>query len=548
MIVTGSIAQEFVRGRYADLVFTNGAVWTINPKQPKAQAVAIAGSRILSVGAAAAVQGLIGPATQVIDLKGKALWPGFNDCHLHFMAGGYHLTSVDLRDAHNEEDFAQRIRARAAKQSKGQWILGGDWDHESWPGAQLPSKELIDKYTPETPVFVNRLDGHMRLANSYALRLAQVTKDTPDPLGGLIVRHPRTGEPTGILKDAAIDLVSKIVPTPNEATQMEAARAALAEARRLGVTSIHDMASPEDLVIYQKLHTHRELTCRINAIMPLPEWKRLAAVGIQAGFGGDMIRIGTLKGYADGSLGSTTALFFEPYDDNPKTSGLPNAMMIPEENMRRLIAESDKAGLQVAIHAIGDRANHIILDHFMQVYQANGPRERRFRIEHAQHLHPDDVGAFGRLGVIASMQPYHAVDDGRWAEKRIGHERCRTAYAFRTLLNKKVKLAFGSDWTVAPLNPLLGLYAAVTRRTLDGKNPAGWIPEEKISLAEALEAYTLTPAYASFEEADKGSIEVGKLADLVVLSHDPFALMPDKIPEIRIMYTIFNGKIIYEKK
>jgi predicted amidohydrolase YtcJ len=345
-----------------------------------------------------------------------------------------------------------------------------------------------------------------------------------------------------------MSLVFKIIPPPSPSDRLRAATAALAEARRLGVTSVQDMGSPEDFATYQTLLKSGNLTCRIYALMPLPDWKRLADLGIKAAFGGDFLKIGGVKGFADGSLGSTTALFFEPYTDSPGTSGLPNAMMLPEGNMKALISGADKAGLQVVVHAIGDKANRIILDIFRQVIEDNGQRGQRFRIEHAQHIHPDDFRKFAELEVIASMQPYHAIDDGRWAEKRIGHERCKTTYAFRTLLDHKVKIAFGSDWSVAPLSPILGIYAAVTRRTLDGKNSGGWFPEQKISVAEALQAYTLTSAYASFDENIKGSIAPGKLADLAVLSHDLFSIAPEEIKNAYVLYTIVGGKIVYERK
>lgn len=530
------------------MVLMHGAVWTANPRQPKANAVAVADGRILAVGTSAEMRELIGPGTKIIDLKEKSLLPGFIDSHIHFTQGGFHLLSVDLRNAGSETEFAQRIKAKAATLPKGQWLLGGDWDHESWPGAQLPTRASIDSYTQETPVFVSRLDGHMGLANSRALRLAGIKKGTPDPPGGLIVRDSKTGEPTGILKDAAMDLMHHVIPDPTEAQRMEAAQAALAEARRLGVTSVHDMSAAQDLAVYQKLLKTGELTCRINAFVPLPEWRKLAVLGIQAGFGGEMIKIGGLKGFADGSLGSTTALFFEPYTDSPQTSGLPNAMMIPEENMKRMIAGADKAGLQVVVHAIGDKANHIILNQFKQVTEEEGSKDRRFRIEHAQHIHPKDIERFASLHVIASMQPYHVIDDGRWAEKRIGPVRCQTTYAFRKLLDSGAKLAFGSDWPVAPMSPILGIYAAVTRRTLDGKNPGGWIPQEKITTGEALQAYTATAAYAGFEEGIKGSLEPGKVADMVVLSGDLFGVPLEKIQDLAVVYTFVNGRLVYEKK
>jgi hypothetical protein len=406
---------------------------------------------------------------------------------------------------------------------------------------------LIDGATPGNPVFINRLDGHMCLANTLALKAAGITKETPDPPGGTIVRDAQ-GEPTGILKDAAMDPVYAIIPDMSEEEITEALRAAMKYASENGVTSVQDMSgAPPYLEVYQKLLAANELTLRISAHQPLATWGRLASVGIRAAFGGNRLRIGGLKGFADGSLGSTTALFFEPYTDAPGTSGLASNEMIPESTMFSNILGADSAGLQVAIHAIGDRANHIILGMFAEAAKKNGDRDRRFRIEHAQHLRPDDIRQFASQHVIASMQPYHAIDDGRWADGRIGPERVKGTYAFRSLLDAGVMLAFGSDWSVAPMDPIMGIYAAATRRTLDGKHPGGWIPEQKISVPEAIRAYTMGSAYASFDERSKGSIEPGKVADIAVLSMDILSVDPTEIATARVVMTVFDGRIIYER-
>ncbi|HVH61931.1 MAG TPA: amidohydrolase, partial [Candidatus Sulfotelmatobacter sp.] len=394
---------------------------------------------------------------------------------------------------------------------------------------------------PDTPVFVSRYDGHMAMANALALRLAGITRDTKDPPGGTIVR-----DHDGNLKDAAMNLIYRVIPAPSEEQLLRMIHAAMDEARRVGVTSIHDISSTEDVRAYQTLAARGELTLRIYSITPLPQWQAPATAGIRAGFGNDWIHLGALKGFADGSLGSTTALFEKPYDDAPETSGLPNEMMLPEGHMLKMALGADKAGLQLAVHAIGDQANRIMLDIYAEVAKQNGTREdRRWRIEHAQHLRPEDFARFGQLAVIASVQPYHAIDDGRWAEKRIGHERAKTTYAFRTFLEHGVRLAFGSDWTVAPLDPMLGLYAAVTRATLDGKNPGGWFPEQKLTLEEAIEAYTMGSAFAEFREKEKGSLTPGKLADVVVLDSDLFAMAQEKIKDAAVRYTIVGGKVVY---
>jgi predicted amidohydrolase YtcJ len=396
-------------------------------------------------------------------------------------------------------------------------------------------------------VLVSRYDGHMALANSLALRLAGVTRNTPTPPGGTIVRDAQ-GEPTGLLKDAAMSLVERVIPAPTEEQRLSAVRAGLAEARRFGVTGIHDISSTEDVRAYQKLAAAGELTLRIYCLTPIQQWQAPATTGILAGFGNPWIHLGALKGFADGSLGSTTALFFEPYNDAPQTYGLLNAMMFPEGNLLKMALGADRAGLQLAIHAIGDKANSIILDVFAELEKQDGPRDRRLRIEHAQHIRPADFARFRKLGVIASVQPYHAIDDGRWAEKRIGHERAQTTYAFRTFLDKGVRLALGSDWTVAPLNPMLTLYAAVTRATLDGKNPGGWFPEQRLTLAEAIEAHTMGSAYAEFREKEKGSLTPGKLADVVLLDRDLFAVPAQKIRDGKVRATIVGGKIVYQAK
>jgi predicted amidohydrolase YtcJ len=531
----------------ASLVLLNGKIWTVNDRQPRAEAVACVGSRIVAVGSNDEIRKWIGAGTAVIDLGGKLVLPGFNDAHVHFFSGGENLAGVQLRDAKSEDEFRQRIAEFAAKQPAGRWITGGDWDHENWSPARLPARQSIDAVTAGHPVFINRLDGHMALANSQALQLAGITRDTPDPPGGTIVRDA-AGEPTGVLKDAAMGRVYRAIPEPSEDQIAEAVRAAMRYAAENGVTSVQDMsAAPGILRVYQALLARGELTVRISGHQPLATWEHLAAVGLRADFGGEKLHIGALKGFADGSLGSTTALFFEPYLDAPNTSGLANSEMIPESKMQKHILDADRAGLQVAVHAIGDKANHMVLDMYEEAERQNGARDRRFRIEHAQHLRMEDIPRFGKLHVIASMQPYHCIDDGRWAEKRIGPERAKTTYAFRSLLDSGAVLAFGSDWDVAPMVPLMGIYAAATRRTLDGKHPDGWVPEQKITVAEAIRAYTMGSAYASFDENIKGSIEPGKLADMVIVSDDILSVPAVEIEKSRVETTVFDGKVIYHR-
>lgn len=534
------------------LIIFNANIHTMDPAKSTAEALAIYGQRIVAVGMTKEIKAMAGPGTRSIDAQGQLILPGFNDSHVHFLSGGFQLSSVDLRNADTPEEFAERIRRFAEKLPSGRWITGGDWDHERWASASgnapLPTKELIDRFTPNTPVFVSRLDGHMALANSVALKLAGVSKESTDPAGGLIVRDPNTGEPTGVLKDAAMSYVWKVIPDSSFEEKLAAARAATAQAARLGVTSVQDVTAGNDVGVYQTLLDRGELKTRIYAVAPLPTWDRLAKAGVRANFGSHMLRIGGLKGFSDGSLGSTTAFFYEPYQDAPSNKGLAGDEMFPEGSMLTRVREADRVGLQVMIHAIGDRANDLILSIFEQVTRENGEHDRRFRIEHAQHLRREDIARFGRAKVIASMQPYHAIDDGRWAEKRIGKERAKTTYAFRSLLDAGATLAFGTDWTVAPLDPMLSVYAAVTRRTLDGKNPDGWVPEQKISVEEAVLAYTMGSAYAEFQDRVKGSITPGKLADLVMLSSDIFKIDPKEIEKVKVVMTIVDGRIVHELK
>ncbi|MEW6509892.1 MAG: amidohydrolase [Bacteroidota bacterium] len=527
----------------SETVFINGTVWTVDHSRPTAEAVAVSGDRILAVGSNEEILKLAGPTTSIIDLQGKLMLPGFIDNHTHFSSGGFQLQNVDLRYTKGEAEFAAKIGERA-KKSPGRWITGGDWDHDNWPGGKLPTKELIDRFTAETPVFVNRYDGHMALANSLALKRAGVTKDTQDPPGGTIVRDPRTGEPTGILKDEAMAMVYRVIPDASNEELKEAIKLALAEARRFGVTSIQDVSSSADVRTYQALKRMGDLTARMYCRLPISQWKQLAGTGIQAPFGDEWVRVGSLKAFADGSLGSSTALFFEPFTSDPTTHGLPSDILL-DGRLREWALAADKARLQLSIHAIGDSANSRVLDIFEEAVKVNPGWDRRFRIEHAQHIHPKDFKRLARLGVIASVQPYHAIDDGRWAEKRIGRERCKTSYPFRTFLDNNVRLCFGSDWTVAPLNPLLGIYAAVTRRTIDGANPGGWFPEQRISVQEAIKAYTINNAYAAFEEGEKGSISVGKLADLVVLTENILSIGPVIIEKTGVAMTILGGKVVY---
>ncbi|MEJ2583645.1 MAG: amidohydrolase [Robiginitalea sp.] len=527
-----------------DLLLTNARIWTGNPEQPWAEAMLISEGKILETGTAVTLDPWKEKAGEVVDASGAFVVPGFIDSHVHFLTGGLALASVQLRDARTPAEFIQRIGA-FARENPGNWIRGGDWDHEQW-GGELPTRHWIDSLTPETPVFVRRLDGHMGLANSKALELAGIDSATPDVDGGEIVREP-DGTPTGVLKDNAMGLVDRAMPEPGETAYFKALEAAMDYVASQGVTSVHHVGGTDPvgyLELFQKAREQGKLRTRIYALTPLSRWKWLDRKLKEGLRSDEWVRFGGLKGFSDGSLGSHTAAFKEPYSDQPGEYGL---FITPKDSLENWILGADGAGLQVAVHAIGDDAISFVLDSFKKAIAQNGPRDRRFRIEHAQHIAQEDLHRFAELGVIPSMQPYHAIDDGRWAERVIGN-RIQNTYAFRSLLDAGARLAFGSDWFVAPPDPLYGIYAAVTRRTLDGAYPDGWVPEQKITVEEALKAYTTGSAYASFEADIKGSLQPGKLADFVMLSENLFEISPEHIKDVKILQTWVGGKQVYSGK
>ena len=544
-----SIFQSFnfeILAQQMKKAYINGKIYTVNEKQPYAEMVMTEGNKITYVGKTNL--NIIDAQTSVYDLEGKLMLPGFNDSHLHFTSGGQYLLGINLRPALSKEEFVEMIQSYILKRSLPveTWITGGRWDHELWPDKSLPTKELINAFTENTPVFVSRIDGHVGLANSKALELAGITKNTPDPDGGLIEKD-ETGEPTGILKDNAMDLVFKVIPPPSLEENIEATLRALEEAKKFGITSVQDMTQPEELEAYKQVLENGELTCRIYSIWPIDKYEDIVRGGVTVHTDEGLIKRGGLKAYADGSLGASTAWFFEPYYGDPTNYGLA-IDIVTNGNLEKWAIDADRNRLQICTHAIGDKANAFMLDLYEKIKSNNSPWERRFRIEHAQHLRQEDIKRFSDIGVIASVQPYHCIDDGVWAEKRIGPERIKTTHPYRSLLKSGAVVAFGTDWPVAPLNPLYGIYAAVTRQTVDGKNPDGWIPEEIISVEDAIKCYTLNAAYASFEEKIKGSIEVGKLADFVVLSDDILSIDPDEIKDVKVTMTIFNGEIVYNSE
>ncbi len=528
------------------LAIVNARVWTGDSAQPWAEAVAVAGDRLVAVGRSDAVRALAGTA-RVIDAAGGMVTPGFIDSHVHFLGGGFGLAAVQLRDAATKVEFIRRIAAFAKTQPKGTWILRGDWDHTLW-GGELPTRAWIDSVTPGHPVLVNRLDGHMALANSAALRAAGVTGAVADVPGGAVVRDAQ-GRPTGVLKDNATALVEHAIPLPAEAQWQRAIDTAMAHVAARGVTAVHHVGAAgtgnawDELAALRRAHEAGRLRIRFRVAVPLGDWRRLRDTIRARGTGDDWLRIGMLKGFVDGSLGSHTAAMLAGFTDAPADSGF---YVTPPESLQAWVQGADAAGLQVAVHAIGDRAIRTQLDIFERVARENPARDRRFRIEHAQHIAPPEFPRFAQLGVIASMQPYHAADDGRWADRIIGAERAKGTYAFRSLRDAGARLAFGSDWFVAPPTPLEGIKAAVTRQTLDGAHPDGWVPAEKITVEDALRAYTAGAAYAGFQERELGTLAVGRLADLVLLDRDLTAIAPATIDQAVVRLTVVGGRVVYD--
>ena len=524
----------------ADTLYVNGVIWTGSDSIGDASVMAVTDGMISYVGAENTSS--IIPA-ETIDLQGRYVMPGFIDNHVHFLEGGAALASVDLRDADSPDVFAQRIVDYSTTLPAGRWILNGNWDHELW-GGELPHRQWIDEETSDTPVFVIRLDGHMGLANSAALQTAGITPETVAPPGGEIVRD-EFGAPTGILKGNALNLVFSVIPKPSDQEILEVFELAQSHALSLGLVQIHAVTANETettmLEAFRLAKDRGVLKIRAFVSTPIEHWKDTRDVVLKDGNGDGLLSWGGVKGFVDGSLGATTAWFHEPYLDAPDSTGGP---LTDPVTLQGMLSGADAAGLRVAVHAIGDRA---IDDLIVRLRDIAGDRiiDRRYRIEHFQHPSRTAIQSAAEYGIVASMQPYHAIDDGRWAEERIGSERIETTYAFRTILDAGVRLTFGSDWPVAPLSPLDGVYAAVTRRTTDGRNPDGWRPSQRISVEEALTAYTAANSFANFEEAVAGTLEIGKRADFVVLTEDPRLVDPTTIPRIDVLATVIGGEEVY---
>lgn len=546
------------------MVIVNARVWTgTNAVRGTHRAagdetgIAVRGDRIVAVGADPWIRTHIDSRTTVIDAGGRRVIPGITDSHTHIISGGFQLTRLNLRDVRDRNEFVEAVAAEAKSKRPGEWVLGGRWSVESWDHPETPSKSWLDPVTGDVPVFLSRMDGHQALVNSAALRLAGIDAAGPaDPKGGEIERDPKTGEPTGILKESAMRFVSRVIqePAPVEryetgglgSGRYEALRRAMGHANSLGVTSVHDMCDLADLEAFRRAEREGTLTVRITAYLSVSDWPAYVDKLEAYGLNNDWVRLAGFKGYMDGSLGSRTAYMREPYSDaTPDTlhpRGYLNAMADPIESFQQLVARADAEGVQIAVHAIGDEGNHQLLNAYAYALNRNGRRDARHRDEHTQHLLVSDIPRFAELGVVASMQPLHKADDGRYAEKAVGGERLKGSYAFRQLVDAGALLIFGSDWPVVTLNPFAGIDSAVNARTLDGKV---WLPSHSLALEEALYAYTVAPPQAIHREDRLGTIEPGKYADLVILNDDPFSIPKQQLASVKVFKTIVGGKVVY---
>jgi predicted amidohydrolase YtcJ len=528
----------------ATLVLYNGDVHTMDADTPCAQAIAITGNRVLAVGDDAEVRALLAPNGEAVDLQGRTVTPGFTDSHLHFLSYGLSLKEIDLAEVPTLEEALARVAARAAETPAGQWLTGRGWDQSLWPGGAFPTRADLDSIAPEHPVWLRRKCGHAGWANSRALELAGITAEMPDPPGGAIDHDPATGQPTGILKETAMDLIFRLFDDPTVEEAMDAIKVGMANAHKLGLVGVHTMEGASALRGFQQLRANGELKLRVLMQIPAENLDAAIQVGLRSSLGDEWLRIGGVKLFADGALGAHTAYMLAPYDDDPGNYGI---AVVTAEHLKKVIGKASRAGLATYTHAIGDRANREVLDAIEATREAGAGLDLRHRIEHAQILHPDDIPRLAKLGVIASMQPIHATQDMLVADKLWG-ARCAGAYAWRSLLDSGAVLAFGSDSPVEDLNVMKGIYAAVARRRPDGyPGPDGWRPEQRITVTEAVYAYTAGVAYASGEETIKGTLSPGKLADLVVLSQDIFTIDHEAILETEVLATMIDGKFVYKQ-
>ena len=588
------LAMSSAYGQQADFVARNGNIWTVDEDNPRAEALASLNGRLIYVGSGEGISAHIGPDTEVIDLDGAFVTPGFYDNHVHFDSTGQLLYGLNLLDVSDEATFVERIRDVHERFAPGTWITGGDWSaYETWAendvaeaGRQvnpddmygnffLPNKAMIDGFTADRPVLVRRFDLKVYMANTAALELAGIRRGTPDP-EGIAVERDEDGEPTGALfnpvsgavestvlvRDNVMALFRDLIPPPSREQLTAETRAAWARMASVGVTSYCDITSdPVYVDIYREMRDKGEMTARARYRPPLDRWKSMADLGIKVGFGDDWIRFGATKAWIDGLMGNSSARFYEPYTHNPSSRGIWRDIMFPFERsptnpedmqsrLERLALEADANGIQLTVHAIGDEANGYLMDMLERIIAKNGEKDRRFRLVHAQVMTDRDIRRGGEMNIVAEVQPFHTSDDMRWMEERIGRDRSRGAYAFRRLWDSGAVVSFGSDspGTNASryyLNPMLGLYAAVTRKTLSGQPEGGWFPQEKLTIEEAIQAYTLNTAYAGFEEHMKGTLTVGKLADFVVLSDNLLTINPDDIKDVTVETTVVGGNVVY---
>lgn len=595
LLIAAWLPASAVLAQTADLVFRNGVIWTVDDDQPRAEAVATRGDKIVYVGSSAGAAAFIGDNTRVIDLDGKLVTPGYNDNHVHFASTGQLLYGLNLLDVSDEQTFVARVRDVHDRYAEGSWIVGGDWSaYEAWAAGDvaeagrevnpddlygnffLPNKRMVDGITGDRPLLVRRFDRKVYMANSAALEAAGITANTPDP-AGIAVERARNGEPTGALfnpvsgavestvlvRDNIRALFSDIIPEPTREQRTQETLRAWRQMMEVGITSYSDVTSPAVQVdIYRELREQGLMTARVRYRPTLDKWTSMAELGIRVGFGDEWIRYGAVKAWIDGIMGNSSARFYEPYTHNPASRGIWRDIMFPFERspdspeemqsrLERLAIDADAADIQLTVHAIGDEANGYLMDMLERIIAKNGVRDRRFRLVHAQVMTDRDIARAGEMDVVMEVQPFHTSDDMRWMEERIGRERSRGAYAFRRMWDSGAVVSFGSDspGTNASryyLNPMLGLYAAVTRKTLTGQPEGGWFPQEKLTIEQAIKAYTLNTAYAAYEEDIKGTLTVGKLADLVVLSDNLLTMDPDGIKDVKVLTTVVGGKVVYE--
>jgi predicted amidohydrolase YtcJ len=526
--------------------YLHGRIYTNDPAHPWAEAMAVRDEKVLCIGSISQIMLDCGgaEAPEVVQLKGLFVMPGFNDAHTHMGGAGRDKLTLILNDAASVDDILKLVKDAAGKHKAGEWILGSGWDQSRYPDQKFPTRLQLDQVAPGNPVFLDHISGHIAVANSLALKHAEISSDTPNPPGGEIDRFA-DGEPTGLLKERATEMVSQRIPDPPDDERKKGITLVLHELAQSGVTSVQDFSSWEDFQAYNDLKQEKKLTVRITEWLPfgLPV-DDLQNKRAQGGTSDPWLRTGALKGFLDGALGTHTAALLAPYSDDPSTSGL---LTVEPEKLKAMAIERDRLGFQLAFHAIGDKANRVALDTFESLVRVNPARDRRDRIEHAQVVAPEDMPRFGKLQVIASMQPSHETNDMRWAEQRLGPERTRGAYAWKSLQSAGARLAFGTDYDVEPINPLRGLYACVTREALDGTPPGGWTPQEKLPLAECISAYTTGSAYAEFMEGKKGELKVGEYADFVVLSQDLTKIFPAEFLKTVVVRTVVGGHTVYQK-